>query len=116
MSIDRSKISWNGWGWAAHKDALTGREEVWTWLASELGMPSLLATPPRNIADVTLPASRLPVDTRAKLVASTDRLFAALRRGLLRIPRPTRMPLREAAAAHRALEGRGTTGATVLIP
>jgi len=69
MSIDRSKISWNGWGWAAHKDALAGREDVWTWLAGELGMPSLLATPPRDIADVTLPATRLPIDTRAKLVA-----------------------------------------------
>jgi alkyldihydroxyacetonephosphate synthase len=69
MSIDRSKISWNGWGWAAHKDVLAGREEVWTWLASELGMPSLLATPPRDIADITLSPSRLPVDTRAKLVA-----------------------------------------------
>ncbi len=68
MSIDRSKISWNGWGWAAHKDALAGREEVWTWLAGELGMPSLLATPPRDIADITLSASRLPLDTRAKLV------------------------------------------------
>jgi alkyldihydroxyacetonephosphate synthase len=90
MSIDRNKISWNGWGWAAHKDALTGREEVWTWLAEELGMPSLLATPPRALADVTLPASRLPVDTRAKLVAmlgqdrvrddAYERIFHALGR------------------------------------
>ena len=69
MSIDREKIRWNGWGWAAHKDALTGREEIWTWLAESLGMPSLLATPARDIADVTLPASRLHTDSRAELVA-----------------------------------------------
>jgi alkyldihydroxyacetonephosphate synthase len=69
MSIERDKIRWNGWGWAAHKDALAGREDVWTWLAQELGMPSLLATPARDIADVTLPASRLHTDSRADLVA-----------------------------------------------
>ena len=50
MSIDRSKISWNGWGWAAHKDALAAREDVWAWLAEELGMPSLLATPARSLS------------------------------------------------------------------
>jgi NADPH2:quinone reductase len=55
-------------------------------------------------------------DTRAKLVAATDRLFAALRLGILRIPRPRTLPLREAATAHRALEARETTGATVLLP
>jgi alkyldihydroxyacetonephosphate synthase len=69
MSIDRSKISWNGWGWAAHKDALAGREEVWTWLAHELGMPSLLATPPRDVKDITLPETRLSADMREKFVA-----------------------------------------------
>ncbi len=58
MSIDRSKIRWNGWGWAAHQDALASRDEVWTWLAAELGMPSLLATPARAIEDVTLPATQ----------------------------------------------------------
>ncbi len=68
MSIDRGKISWNGWGWSAQKDALAGREEVWSWLASELGMPSLLVTPARDLKDVTLRGSRLLAETRAKLV------------------------------------------------
>ena len=68
MSIERDKIRWNGWGWAAHKDALAGREDVWAWLAEELGMPSLLATPARDIAHIALPASRLHTDTRADLV------------------------------------------------
>jgi alkyldihydroxyacetonephosphate synthase len=59
MSIERSKIRWNGWGWVAHDDALAGREELWSWLASELGMPSLLATPARPLEDIPLGASRL---------------------------------------------------------
>jgi alkyldihydroxyacetonephosphate synthase len=68
MSIDRTKIRWNGWGWAAHKDALGAREDIWAWLAAELGMPSLLATPPRQLDDVALATPRLHTDTRAKLV------------------------------------------------
>jgi alkyldihydroxyacetonephosphate synthase len=60
MSIERSKIRWNGWGWAAHDDAMAAREDLWLWLAGELGMPSLLATPARPLAEIALPASRLP--------------------------------------------------------
>jgi alkyldihydroxyacetonephosphate synthase len=59
MSIERSKIRWNGWGWAAQGDALAGREDLWNWLAGELGMPSLLATPARPLEDIKLPPSRL---------------------------------------------------------
>ena len=69
MTIERNKIRWNGWGWAAHKDELAGREEVWTWLALELGMPSLLATPARPLEELRFPASRLGSDERARLVA-----------------------------------------------
>jgi alkyldihydroxyacetonephosphate synthase len=68
MSIDRTKISWNGWGWTAHKDEVAAREEVWTWLAGEVGMPSLLATPPRPIEDVALAPSRLDIAERAHFV------------------------------------------------
>jgi alkyldihydroxyacetonephosphate synthase len=69
MSVDRAKIKWNGWGWTAHQDALAARDEVWTWVADALGMPSLLATPARALEDVALPESRLYPETRAKLVA-----------------------------------------------
>ncbi|MGN6149286.1 MAG: FAD-binding oxidoreductase, partial [Rhizomicrobium sp.] len=65
MSADRTKISWNGWGWAAHKDEASGNEAAWVWLANELGMPSLLATPARALDDVTLAPSRLEVSERA---------------------------------------------------
>ncbi|MEI9887978.1 MAG: FAD-binding oxidoreductase [Rhizomicrobium sp.] len=69
MSIDRSKIRWNGWGWAAHKDELAGREEVWAWLGAELGMPALLATPARELDSIALAPTRLPVEAAAKFIA-----------------------------------------------
>jgi len=70
MSIERDKIRWNGWGWTAHKDTVTEREELWAWLAEQLGMPALLATPARAIEDVRMPASRLTPQMRAALVAT----------------------------------------------
>jgi alkyldihydroxyacetonephosphate synthase len=65
MNADRTKISWNGWGWAAHKDEVAGNEAAWAWLANELGMPSLLATPPRTLDDIALAPSRLGASERA---------------------------------------------------
>ena len=69
MTIDRNLIRWNGWGWAAHKDALASRDDVWDWLAGELGMPSLLATPARPLEEITLAPSRLSAAERTLLVA-----------------------------------------------
>lgn len=59
MGIDRSKLRWNGWGWIDRPDDVSARDEVWTWLATELGMPSLLATPARPLEEIELPPSRL---------------------------------------------------------
>lgn len=67
MGIDQSRLRWNGWGLAAHQDASVEHEEVWTWLAGELGMPSLLATPARALEDIALPASRLNAEAIAGL-------------------------------------------------
>lgn len=69
MSIDRGKIKWNGWGLAAHKDGLAARDDVWTWLAGELGMPSLLATPARPLEEIALAPSRLSAAARVSFVA-----------------------------------------------
>ena len=90
MTIDRKLLRWNGWGWAAHKDELASREDIWTWLAGELGMPSLLATPARTLEEITLPDTRLTADERAALVSIVgadnvrddrfDRAFHALGR------------------------------------
>ncbi|MFO1058829.1 MAG: SRPBCC family protein [Dongiaceae bacterium] len=54
--------------------------------------------------------------TAAEVRSITDRLFDALRRGILAVEVGQRFPLREAAAAHRALEARRTTGSTILVP
>jgi NADPH:quinone reductase-like Zn-dependent oxidoreductase len=55
-------------------------------------------------------------DTAAKLKPQSDRLFAALRSGVLVAERPRLYPLADASVAHADLEGRATTGALVLIP
>ncbi len=67
MGPDRTKLRWNGWGWAAHKDDVAQRDEVWAWLATELGMPALLATPPQPLEHATLPESKLPLQHRQEL-------------------------------------------------
>ena len=45
-----------------------------------------------------------------------DRLFQALRRGDIVSTIDCRLPLEQAAAAHRRLEGRENVGAIVLVP
>lgn len=54
--------------------------------------------------------------TREELVATARDLFDVVTRGAVRIEVHQTFPLREAAEAHRALEGRRTTGSTVLLP
>lgn len=67
--VERTKTRWNGWGWTAHEDPLASRHEVWSWLASELGMPALLATPARPLEDLSLPLPRLSEAQRRDLIA-----------------------------------------------
>lgn len=54
--------------------------------------------------------------TREDLLACARDLFDVVAKGAVRIEIHQRFPLREAAAAHRALEARATTGSTVLLP
>ena len=68
MSADRTKIQWNGWGTAGAKNPLATREDIWSWLAGQLGMPSLLATPARPLDEIALADSRLDAQTRGKFV------------------------------------------------
>jgi FAD/FMN-containing dehydrogenases len=67
VSQDRTKLRWNGWGWSARKDELAAREDVWAWLANELGMPALLATPARPLETITLPPSKLTLEDRIEI-------------------------------------------------
>ena len=53
---------------------------------------------------------------RETLDAMAEDLFAVVRSGAVRIPVHARRPLSEAAQVHRDLEGRNTTGSTVLKP
>jgi NADPH:quinone reductase-like Zn-dependent oxidoreductase len=55
-------------------------------------------------------------DTPENVRSITDNLFRALRINILRVNTGLTLPLRQAADAHRALEGRQTSGSIVLIP
>lgn len=54
--------------------------------------------------------------TREQLVASSSDLFDAVTSKKVKIHVEQRFPLAEARAAHEALEGRKTTGSTILVP
>jgi NADPH2:quinone reductase len=65
---------------------------------------------------VTRPTLVTFTSTRAGITAMADELFGLVLAGKIKSePRQT-FALKDAAAAHRALESRGTTGATVLLP
>ena len=65
---------------------------------------------------LTRPSLAHYVATREELVQSAGRLFDLVGRGAVRIDVGQTYPLRDAAQAHRDLEGRKTTGSTVLLP
>ena len=54
--------------------------------------------------------------TRAEVLAASEELFAVIASGAVKIQVHHKLPLTEAAEAHRRLEARETTGATVLLP
>ena len=56
------------------------------------------------------------VATRPELEAASARLFEVIERGAVTVDIGQTFPLAEARAAHEALEGRRTTGATLLTP
>jgi alkyldihydroxyacetonephosphate synthase len=67
--MEQVQTRWNGWGAPGHDDPLAANEPAWRWLAQAFAMPALLATPPRDLADITLPPSHLAGNAQAKLVA-----------------------------------------------
>ncbi len=75
---------------------------------------SLLAS--KGSLFVTRPTLGSFAGTRPELIAMTDRLTSVVRAGKVRIEITNRFALKDAAEAHRALEGRQTSGATVLLP
>jgi NADPH2:quinone reductase len=65
---------------------------------------------------VTRPSLWHYIGSRDDLLASAGLVFGAVSRGEVRIEVGQTFPLRDAAAAHRALEERRTTGSTLLLP
>jgi NADPH:quinone reductase len=65
---------------------------------------------------LTRPTLFTYIAARPELVASAEALFDVVQRGKIAIRSAQRWPLAEAAAAHRALETRATTGSSLLLP
>jgi len=65
---------------------------------------------------VTRPTLMTYTAARSDLLAAAKELFEVIESGAVKIEINQRFPLKEAAAAHRALEGRKTTGSTLLMP
>ena len=65
---------------------------------------------------VTRPTLNTHTARRETMVAMAKNLFDAVLSGKVTVPVNAKFALADAAEAHRVLEGRGTTGSTVLIP
>lgn len=79
------------------------------------------AVPPARLNDagsvyLTRPKLFDFIATVDELDASADALFRVIRRGVVKISIGQRFALKDARAAHEALEGRRTTGPSLLIP
>jgi NADPH2:quinone reductase len=65
---------------------------------------------------LTRPTMAHYLQTREELLSRCDDLFAWIGEGSLQVIIGAEYPLAEAAEAHRALEGRRTTGKVLLRP
>ena len=65
---------------------------------------------------LTRPSLMTYTEKRADLLAHAGDLFDVVLRGVVKIDIGQTYPLSEAPAAHRDLEGRRTTGSTILVP
>ncbi len=65
---------------------------------------------------LTRPSLMTYTEKRKDLVAHAEDLFDVVQRGVVKITIGQTYPLSEAPIAHRDLEGRKTTGSTILIP
>jgi NADPH2:quinone reductase len=65
---------------------------------------------------MTRPTLNTYVAKREDLVASANDLFDVVQKGVVKIPVNQTYPLKDAQKAHRDLEGRETTGSSILLP
>lgn len=71
---------------------------------------------PKGSLYVTRPTLFTHIAKRETMVEMAKNLFGAVSSGKVKVPVNATFALKDAAEAHRVLEGRGTTGSTVLIP
>ena len=71
---------------------------------------------PKGSLYVTRPTLFTHIASRQTMVEMAANLFEAVGSGKVTVPINATFALKDAANAHRALESRGTTGSTVLIP
>lgn len=107
------KDTWNG-----SLDCLSPLGLMVTFGNSSGAVPAIspLVLSQKGSLFLTRPTLNHYVATREELLASAAELFEAIRTGAVKIRIGQRFPLRDAAEAHRAIEGRRTTGSTVLVP
>lgn len=56
MTIERTKLRWNGWGWVDAPNVLGETpDKLWAWMARTLGLDTLPNTPAKPLEDITLP-------------------------------------------------------------
>lgn len=77
---------------------------------------SLLSLSQKGSLYATRPTLFTHISTRPALLANAADLFEAVASGAVKIPVNQRYALKDAAEAHRDLEGRRTTGSSVLLP
>lgn len=77
---------------------------------------NLLVLSQKGSLFITRPTLFHYTETREELLAAAADLFEVMRSGAVKVEIHQRYPLAEAAQAHRDLEGRKTTGSTVLLP
>ena len=70
----------------------------------------------RHSLYVTRPVLFDFIDTRDRLLAACRELFGVIADGTVKVSVNQRYALKDAVQAHRDLEGRKTTGSTVLLP
>jgi NADPH2:quinone reductase len=79
-------------------------------------IPDLTVLSQKGSLYVTRPTTGNYHNTTGKLRASLAAVFDAVQSGKLKVAINQRFPLEQAADAHKAIEARETTGATILIP
>lgn len=81
-----------------------------------VSIPDLTVLMRKGSLYVTRPTTGHYLGKRSELTTGAEKLFAAVLSGAIKVEIGKTFALSDAAEAHRALEGRQTTGSTVLLP